>query len=102
AMPSRLEKLIDPFRPLPDSQPPSEVWRFYAHFLREVWPVFIMLLGVGLIGSLIEVSLFGFLGRLVDMVQATPAAQRGTAFFVAHRQELLGMLVVALLLRPVF
>ncbi len=36
----RLERLIDPFRRMPDSKPPGDVWRFYAYFLREVWPVF--------------------------------------------------------------
>jgi len=30
----RLERLIDPFRRLPDTQPPDSVWRFYAYFLR--------------------------------------------------------------------
>ncbi|MBX4378667.1 hypothetical protein K4H02_26775, partial [Mycobacterium tuberculosis] len=63
----RLEKLIDPFRPLPDTQPPANVWRFYAYFLREVRGVFAFLLVVGLLGALIEVALFDFLGRIVDM-----------------------------------
>lgn len=93
----RLEKLIDPFRPLPDTQPPANVWRFYAYFLREVRGVFAFLLVVGLLGALIEVALFGFLGRIVDMIQATP----GPAFFGRHRNELLWMAFVALIARPV-
>ncbi|CAJ0785010.1 Putative multidrug export ATP-binding/permease protein [Ralstonia psammae] len=93
----RLEKLIDPFRPLPDAQPPANVWRFYAHFLREVRGVFAILLLVGLLGALIEVALFDFLGRIVDMIQATP----GAAFFGRHRNELLWMAFVALIARPV-
>lgn len=90
----RLEKLIDPFRPLPDTQPPANVWRFYAHFLREVRGVFAFLLLVGLLGALIEVALFDFLGRIVDMIQATPGAE----FFGRHRSELLWMAFVALTL----
>ncbi|CAJ0863838.1 MULTISPECIES: ABC transporter ATP-binding protein [Ralstonia] len=93
----RLEKLIDPFRPLPDTQPPANVWRFYAYFLREVRGVFAFLLIVGLLGALIEVALFDFLGRIVDMIQATP----GPAFFGRHRNELLWMAFVALIARPV-
>ncbi|MGN6141787.1 MAG: ABC transporter ATP-binding protein [Ralstonia sp.] len=93
----RLEKLIDPFRPLPDTQPPTNVWRFYAYFLREVRGVFAFLLVVGLLGALIEVALFDFLGRIVDMIQATP----GPAFFGRHRNELLWMAFVALIARPV-
>ena len=77
----RLERLIDPFRRMPDSKPPGEVWRFYAYFLREVWPVFGILLVVGLVGALIEVSLFSFLGRLVDLAQTSPAE----GFFSRHR-----------------
>ena len=93
----RLEKLIDPFRPLPDTQPPANVWRFYAYFLREVRGVFAFLLVVGLLGALIEVALFDFLGRIVDMIQATP----GPEFFGRHRNELLWMAFVALIARPV-
>ena len=97
-MPLRqLEQLIDPFRPLPDSQPPANVWRFYAYFLREVRGVFAFLLLVGLLGALIEVALFDFLGRIVDMIQATP----GAVFFARHRNELLWMAFVALIARPV-
>lgn len=93
----RLERLIDPFRGMPDHEPPGQVWRFYAWYLREVWGVFALLLLVGLVGALIEVALFSFLGRLVDMAQTTPGAE----FFSRHRNELLWMAVVALLLRPI-
>ncbi|CAJ0818383.1 MULTISPECIES: ABC transporter ATP-binding protein [Ralstonia] len=93
----RLERLIDPFRHLPDSKPPGDVWRFYAHFLREVRGVFVFLLAVGLAGALIEVALFDFLGRIVDMLQATPGAE----FFTRHRNELLWMAFVAVIARPI-
>ncbi|MGO4303929.1 ABC transporter ATP-binding protein [Cupriavidus sp. RAF12] len=94
----RLERLIDPFRRMPDTQPPGNVWQFYVHFLREVRGVFVALLVVGLIGALIEVALFSFLGRLVDLAREAPDGN----FFVRHRNELLWMAFVALILRPVF
>jgi len=92
----RLERLIDPFRHMPDTQPPGGIWQFYAYFLREVRGVLAALLVVGLIGALIEVALFSFLGRLVDLAKDAPDGQ----FFSRHGRELLWMAAVALVLRP--
>jgi len=94
----RFERLIDVFRPAPDDTPPRSVLRFYLHYLRQVWPVFAALLVVGLIVALIEVAMFSFLGRIVDLAQSTPAGK----LFSAHGHELLWMAVVTLLLRPLF
>ncbi|TWI52840.1 ATP-binding cassette subfamily B multidrug efflux pump [Pseudomonas duriflava] len=93
------EHIIDPFKPAPDETPPSTVPRFYIHYLKQAWPAFILLLFVGLIGALIEVALFGFLGRIVDLVQASTNSQ---TFFQAHGWELFWMGVVTLVLRPLF
>jgi len=92
------EKLIDQFREVPDKMPPQGLVAFYLHFLRQVWPVFIMVLVVGLGLTLIEVSLFSFLGKIVDMAQTTSPK----VFFQQHSQMLLWMAFVALILRPIF
>jgi len=94
----RFERLIDPFRDVPERMPPSDVVRFYVYYLRQVWPVFLALLFVGLIVALIEVALFSYLGRIVDLAQGTAPAD----FFTMHGRELIWMAVVALVLRPVF
>ncbi|WP_440466721.1 ABC transporter ATP-binding protein [Pseudomonas sp. YH-1] len=94
----RFERLIDPFRDVPERMPPSDVIRFYVYYLRQVWPVFLALLFVGLIVALIEVALFSYLGRIVDLAQGTAPAD----FFSSHGRELIWMAVVALVLRPVF
>ena len=94
----RFERLIDPFRDVPERMPPSDVVRFYVYYLRQVWPVFLALLFVGLIVALIEVALFSYLGRIVDLAQGTAPAD----FFSLHGRELIWMAVVALILRPVF
>lgn len=94
----RFERLIDPFRDVPERMPPSDVIRFYVYYLRQVWPVFLALLFVGLIVALIEVALFSYLGRIVDLAQGTVPAD----FFTLHGRELIWMAVVALILRPVF
>ncbi|MET0254785.1 MAG: ABC transporter ATP-binding protein [Luteibacter sp.] len=90
------ESLIDIFREAPDQAPPRGVVRFYAYYLGQVWKIFVAALVVGLAVALIEVALFDFLGRLVDMAQKTPAA----TFFQAHAGTLLWMGFVVVVLRP--
>ncbi|MFI8744577.1 ABC transporter ATP-binding protein [Pseudomonas sp. NPDC077186] len=92
----RFESLIDAFQASPDVQPPAGLVRFYLHYLRQVWPLMLALLVMGFFAAVIEVALFEFLGRLIDMAQRTPSAE----FFQQYRGELLWMLLVALILRP--
>ena len=94
----RFERLIDIFREAPSEAPPSTVWPFYLYYLRQVWPSFVALLVVGLSASLIEVAMFSYLSRIIDLAQGTPNAN----FFSEHSGELIWMLVVVLLLRPLF
>ncbi|EJT84246.1 ABC transporter ATP-binding protein/permease [Pseudomonas putida S11] len=94
----RFEQLIDIFRDAPSESPPGQVWPFYLYYLRQVWPSFVALLVVGLVASLIEVAMFSYLSRIIDLAQGTPNA----SFFSEHSGELIWMLVVILLLRPVF
>ncbi|PLP89591.1 multidrug ABC transporter ATP-binding protein [Pseudomonas sp. FFUP_PS_473] len=94
----RFEQLIDIFRDAPTAAPPGKVLPFYLYYLRQVWPSFAVLLVVGLIGALIEVALFSYLSRIIDLAQGTPNVN----FFSEHASELIWMLVVALILRPIF
>ena len=93
----RFENLIDVFKPSPDVTPPDGLLRFYGHYLKQVWPLMVAVLIVGFLAALIEVALFSFLGRLIDLAQASSDAQ---SFFQQHRNELLWMLLVALIIRP--
>ena len=92
------ESLIDAFKEPVDGMPPKPVWRFYAFYLRQAWPVFAAVIVVGFLVAIIEVALFGFIGRIVDLTKGLPAAD----FFQVHGRELLGMALVALVARPVF
>ena len=94
----RFEQLIDIFRDAPTAAPPNKVLPFYIYYLRQVWPSFVALLVVGLIGALIEVALFSYLSRIIDLAQGTPNAD----FFSVHSTELIWMAVVALVFRPIF
>ena len=90
------ESLIDAFKEPSDDMPPASVGRFYAFYLRQVWPVFVAALVVGFGVAIVEVALFGFVGSIVDMTRGVP----GPAFFQKHGRELLWMGAVALIARP--
>ncbi|UTW07190.1 ABC transporter ATP-binding protein [Pseudomonas benzenivorans] len=92
----RFEALLDVFRPSPDVVPPKGILAFYAHYLIQAWPLLLAVLVVGFFAALIEVALFNFLGQLIDMAQATPSSD----FFSRYQGELLWMLAVVLLIRP--
>jgi ATP-binding cassette subfamily B multidrug efflux pump len=91
------ESLIDAFKEPAEGMPPASVWRFYVFYLRQVWPVFAAAIVVGFAVAIVEVSLFGFIGRIVDMAKGVPAAD----FFQQHGHALLWMGFVALVVRPV-
>src|SRR4051794_40171154 len=93
------ERQIDPFPNEPFRQPPAALWAFYWHFVQPVWPALAVLLVAGLIGSLIEVSLFAFLGTLVDRLKG---AEDPANFFSDNGWALAGMALVALVARPLF
>ena len=93
----RFERFINIFQDAPTDSPPTRVWPFYLYYLRQVWPSFIALLVVGLGQALIEVALFSYLSRIIDLVNhSTPAT-----LFSEHWQTLAWMGFVALILRPI-
>ena len=91
------ESLIDAFKEPSDGMPPQSVWRFYTFYLKQVWPAFVAAIVVGFGVAIVEVALFGFIGSIVDLTKAAPAAN----FFQQHGRELTGMALVALIARPV-
>lgn len=95
---SWFESRIRPFRAAPLIQPPAEWLKFYWFFIQQIWPVLVAIMAMGLIAGIIELSLFAFLGKLVDLARTseTPAQ-----FFDQHSTLLLWMLVVAVLIRPI-
>ena len=91
------ESRVDVFKNTADEAPPRSIAGFYWHYLKQVWPLFLALLIVGFFGALIEVSLLNFVAQLIDMAQATPSSE----FFSRYRNELLWMLCVVMIIRPV-
>ncbi|MDX2159471.1 MAG: ABC transporter ATP-binding protein [Hyphomicrobiaceae bacterium] len=91
------ETRIDAFPETAPERPPTTLLAFYWYFVKPVWPVFLVLLVVGCIGSLIEVALFAFVGSLVDLMRTAEAPE---TFFADHGSTLLWMGFVAMILRP--
>ena len=91
------ESLIDIFAEPGDAMPPRSVWRFYWHYLRQVRGILAAVCVLGFFVALVEVALFDFLGRLVDLAREAPAA----GFFTQHGRELAWMAFIALVARPV-
>ncbi len=91
------ENRIDAFPEVAISRPPDRLLAFYVHYLRPVWPVFAALLVAGFAGSLIEVVLLAFVGRLVDLMRAAQSPER---FLVDHGPVLVAMALIALVARP--
>ncbi|WP_372360985.1 ABC transporter ATP-binding protein [Xanthomonas sp. NCPPB 1325] len=92
------ESLIDIFPPIERGMPPRRVWRFYLHYLRPLWPILLATLIAGLLLALVEVAMFDFLGRIVDMLNERP----GPDFFRRHASELAWMAGITLIARPFF
>ncbi|MEQ7414248.1 ABC transporter ATP-binding protein [Xanthomonas campestris pv. campestris] len=92
------ESLINIFPPIEREMPPRSVWRFYLHYLRPLWPILLATLIAGLLLALVEVAMFDFLGRIVDMLAERP----GPEFFRRHASELVWMALITLVARPLF
>ncbi len=96
---SFFERLSSPFTPAPAGRGlPSRMWPFYRHFIGQFrWPL-LALMVVGLFVALIEVAIYDYVGRLVDMLTDTTPAR----LFADHGPELVWMAVVVMVLRPIF
>jgi ATP-binding cassette subfamily B multidrug efflux pump len=66
-----MERWIDRSSPAPIIQPPGELVPFYRHFLAPMKGLIVVTLFVSLVASVIELSMFAFLGSLVDRMAAS-------------------------------
>ena len=90
------EALIDPFRDHDDSMPPANLIAYYGRYCRQIRPLLFALMAVGLIVSLIEVTILRFVGALVDTLRTS----RPDEVFQTHGREFLGMALLILIGRP--
>ena len=92
------ETFIDPYRPVALEEPPNQWVKFFWHFVRQVWPSFAAIVVMGFLAGAIELSLFAFLGQLVDLARAAETPEK---FFSEHGSTLIWMAVIAMVLRPI-
>ena len=63
---SFFEKLVNPFPPEHPEQPPKGLISFCIHYTRGIFPLLFLMGGLTSCIAVLEVTLFGFLGQLVD------------------------------------
>jgi len=94
---SWLETRVDSFPLQQPGMPPATFWQFILHYTRPFWTTIVASSVLSAAIALIEVSLFGFLGNLVDWLSK---ADRAT-FWSTHGRFLAFMAVIVLLILPV-
>uniref|UniRef100_A0A486XUL8 Lipid A export ATP-binding/permease protein MsbA n=1 Tax=Rheinheimera sp. BAL341 TaxID=1708203 RepID=A0A486XUL8_9GAMM len=93
---SFFERIIKPFPATEPSQPPKGILAFCRHYTRGMEASLILMSVSTALLAILEVSLFSFMGQLVDwLVQNEPAA-----LFTSERTTLIKMAVVTLILLP--
>ncbi len=95
------ERLINPFPPEPPTQPPKGLFRFCWHYTKDVSVYLIAMAVLTGILAIIEVSLFGFLGNLVDWLSTKDPSQfleeEASTLWVMGALVLIGLPVTVLL-----
>ncbi|MCF2947903.1 ABC transporter ATP-binding protein/permease [Paraglaciecola aquimarina] len=94
---SFFERLTNPFPVEHPTQPPKTLLAFCRYYTQGMWPaIFTVSLLAACIAAL-EVSLFGFLGQLVDLL----AASDRQTFFAENRTQLIWMGALVLVVLPI-
>jgi ATP-binding cassette subfamily B multidrug efflux pump len=92
-----MERTSDPFpSPLPD-KPPRSFGGFVYHYAQPFWRLLLISAILSTIIALIEVSLFSFIGSLVDWLGSSDQA----TFWQDHKIKLMGVGFVVLILLPI-
>jgi ATP-binding cassette, subfamily B, multidrug efflux pump len=90
------ENLIKPFPPAEPAQPPDSLYAFCRHYTRGIEPYLVIMSVLTALIAIMEISLFAFLGRLVDWLSMGDPA----TFIEQHRDELIRWAVLILVCLP--
>lgn len=93
---SLFERLINPFPPQAPATPPTQLFAFFRHYMKgSSWLFVIMAVITGCVAAM-EVSLFAFLGSIVDKLNThTPET-----FWESEKYNLIGMGALLLIILP--
>src|SRR4051812_19197331 len=90
------ETLIAPTAPAPADPPPSGLWRFYWHFVRQAKVPYLALFVAGCCVAFLDSMIPVFIGRIVTLV----STEQPATVLQNSAWEFGRMAVVVLLLRP--
>ena len=90
------ENLIKPFPPAEPVRPPDSLFAFCRHYTRGIEPYLVIMSVLTALIAVMEISLFAFLGRLVDWLSISDPS----TFIDTHRDELVRWAVLILVLLP--
>ena len=90
------ERLFDPFAPDGIERPPAATAAFFRHFLRPIRGLLVAILAVSGIAAVAEMSLYAFLGLLVEWMTVTDRP----VFLETYGAALIVMGVIGIVVRP--
>jgi len=93
---SWLERRVDSFPDEAPTMPKPGTWGFIQFYARPFWPIIIAGLLFSVVVAIIEVRVYAFVGRLVDLMGKTEPS----AFFATYGMEMLFYACLALLVQP--
>jgi len=94
---SFFERLTNPFPVKHPSQPPKTIFAFCCYYTKGMWPVIFAVSALSAAIAILEVSLFGFLGQLVDWL----AESDPETFLEREAGSLIWMGVLILVILPI-
>ena len=94
---SFFERLTNPFPAAHPTQPPDTIFAFCRYYTQGMWPVIFCVSVLAAAIAALEVSLFGFLGQLVDWL----AESDRETFLQQELGSLVWMAVLVLIILPV-
>ncbi|MGY8815304.1 MAG: ABC transporter ATP-binding protein [Gammaproteobacteria bacterium] len=90
------ENLIKPFPPAEPARPPDSLYAFCRHYTRGIEPYLVIMSVLTALIAVMEISLFAFLGRLIDWLSISDPA----TFMDTYEDELIRWAVLILVLLP--
>ncbi len=93
----RFEKLTQAFPNIEPNQPPSSLWAFCHYYTKGFIRPLIAIGILSTIIAIVEVSLFGFMGTLVDWL----ANSNPETFLTDNQWTLIGLSIVILVIMPI-
>jgi ATP-binding cassette subfamily B multidrug efflux pump len=93
---SFFERLADPFPQQDPEMPPKSIFAFCKYYSKGMWHILLSVSVLSALIAVIEVSLFGFMGQLVDWF----ATRDPSTFIAEEKSTLILMAVLVLVVLP--